>query len=155
MNEGFFDESDFFFLCESTPEKLADFVGRFALCLSPHSDALDLVSLRHASQDAQTAWLKHFDTSGRTGADLYLLDPSDRHFMICLRPDDHVVFGVPYDLLGEEDTLALLRKFNAICGWGSSNEPPPQNVDDIKAFAQKSSSIYRRYCRGIMIEADN
>ena len=155
MNDSFFDESDFFFLCKSTREKLHTFVARFVLRLNPHSDALDLLSLRYASRDVQAAWLEHLDNSGRAGPDLYLLDPSDRHFMICLRADDHVVFGVPYDLLNEGAILALLRQFDAIYGWGWSHEPPPQSLAEIKAHAQRSSPIYRRYCRGTMIQAGN
>ena len=155
MNDAFFEESDFLFLCRCTLEKLEDFVCRFALRLNPHSNALSLLSLPRASQGEQTSWLKHLEVSRQIGVDLYLLDPLDRHFMICLRPDDHVVFGIPYCLLNEGDTLALLRHFNAIYGWGWSGEPPPQNITDIRKQAQSPSPIYRRYYRGTMIPADS
>lgn len=151
MNDGFFDESDFFFLCKSTPEKLGAFVDSFALRPNSSSEVLDLLNLGHASQNVQLEWIERLDVVAHVGADFYLLDPSGRHFMICPRPDAYVVFGVPYTLLDRENMLALLRRFEAICGWGWSGEPPPQAIATIEDRAQHPSPIYHRYHCGIMI----
>ncbi|WP_415792173.1 hypothetical protein [Bordetella tumulicola] len=153
MSDSFFDDSDFFFLCRGIGERLEAFVTRFTLRPNSHSEVLTPLTERHVPQNGQPGWLWHLDAVEHAGVDLYLLDPSDRHFMICLRPDTHVVFGLPYNLLSEEDMSALLRQFDAICGWGWSNEPPPQLLADIKERARNPSPIYRRYCHGSMMQA--
>ena len=74
--------------------------------------------------------------------------------MFCHRPEDHHVFGIPYEFLNDAELLFVLQRFGAILGWGFHDAPPFDQINEMRDAANAARSIFRRYRRGQLIAAD-
>lgn len=147
-------ECDFMFLCPRAPDLFARFEARFGLSANQTEHEIydaerDMVLFEAASLAELFGWLaEHPDFP----YSLYLSDPEGRPFMFAQLPGHHIC-TIPYTLLANADLLSLLQEFNAICGWGSVNIPPPDTMADVTA-EMANPSYFKRYKDGKLIPPD-
>src|SRR5690606_26946315 len=100
----YFNESDFYFLCHGNlKSQIKAFVERFSLQPNPSGEMPD--TLKEVLATNPEHWIDHIDAPSLEGTNLYLRDPSGKHFMLSLRAKGFFVLGVPYTLLNAAGTL--------------------------------------------------
>ncbi len=125
-------ELDFNILLPRNADSYERFTTRFGLePIQAHQEVVDYeqgkLLFETDALDDLFAWLTAHPDTPHT---LYLKDDDGWAFMFSHLPHN-IIWSVPYELLDDDALVSMCLREGAICGWGSWNEPPPDNVADL------------------------